>query len=90
MLGPASMDPTVGFGPGLAKNQGRDFFFCHGQNMTVVAKATAETTTFSHLSRRAAMRRQSFWRPTMISVLVRRLSCLMGLPRVLPSRDAGI
>lgn len=53
--------------------------------MTVAASATAERKTFGHLSYRVATRRQSFSRPNMISIrlrrLSRRLSSFTGLPR---------
>ena len=48
-------------------------FWVHSQNITVAARATAERNTFGHLSYRVATRRQSFRRPNMISILLRRL-----------------
>ena len=43
------------------------------QKRTVAASATAERNTFGHLSYRVAILRQSFSRPNMISIRLRRL-----------------
>ena len=43
------------------------------QYMTMAARAIAERKTFGHLSYRVATRRQSFRRPNIISILLRRL-----------------
>ena len=49
--------------------------------MTVAASATEGRTTVGHLSWRVVIRRRSLSRPNMISIRLRRFSCLMGLPR---------
>lgn len=60
-----SSEPTADLGSRLIDGQ--------SQKMTAAARAMADRKTFGHLSYRVAMRRQSFSRPNMISMRLRRL-----------------
>ena len=56
-----------------ARSKLRSGLVDQSQKMAVAARATAEKKTFEHRSYLVATRRQSFRRPNMISIRLRRL-----------------
>ena len=60
-------------GSHLLRPLGSRLIDIQSQKRTVAASATAERNTFGHLSYRVAILRQSFSRPNMISIRLRRL-----------------